>query len=305
MISQPTIHPSQTQQITGQTTLVGLIGWPVEHSISPAMHNAAFAKLGINWIYVPLPVRPEDVEQALKGLAALNFVGVNVTVPHKQAVIRYLDKLSDAARITGAVNTIHIKDGNFYGYNTDAIGFLNSLVEAGFDPKAQRVAVLGAGGAARAVVYALARAEAAAVTVFNRTAERAAFLVDDLADTFPDSKLKFAPLTRDALATLDDNVDLVVNTTSVGMYPNVDTTPWPDDVPIPKNSTFCDLVYNPLETVFLAQARAANVPCIDGLGMLIHQGAYAFKTWTGHDPSIEAMRQACLEGLAADPSAND
>ena len=163
---------AKIQSISGKTSLVGLIGWPVTHSLSPRMHNAAFAELGLDWAYVPLPVQPDDVEQALKGLAALNFVGANVTVPHKQAVIRYMDELSDAARITGAVNTIQLKEGKFEGYNTDAIGFLNALQEAGCNPKGMRVAVLGAGGAARAVVFALARAGADSIIVLNRTAER-------------------------------------------------------------------------------------------------------------------------------------
>jgi shikimate dehydrogenase len=285
--------------ITGKSSLVGLIGWPVAHSLSPKMHNSAFASLGLDWVYVPLPVRPDDVQQALKGLAALNFAGVNVTVPHKQAVIRYMDELSDAAQITGAVNTIQIKEGKFYGFNTDAVGFLNSLIEANCHPKGVRVAVLGAGGAARAVVFALARAEAASVIVFNRTAERAAFLIDDLHETFPESRLSFAPLTRETLAGLDDQVDLVVNTTSVGMSPHISESPWPVEVPLPKGAIICDLVYNPLETVLLARARAAGAPTIDGLGMLVHQGAYAFELWTGHKPPLEVMRQACMDGLGA------
>jgi shikimate dehydrogenase len=283
--------------ITGKSLLVGLIGWPVEHSLSPAMHNSAFAHLGLDWVYVPLPVRPEDVSQALKGLAALNFVGVNVTVPHKQAVMRYVDELSDAAKTTGAVNTIHIKDGKFFGYNTDATGFLNSLIEADCHPKGRRVAVLGAGGAARAVVFALARAEADSVIVFNRTAERAAFLVDDLTETFPDSHLSFAPLTDEALAGLDNQVDLIVNTTSVGMSPHIHDCPWPDQVPLPNHTTICDLIYNPLETQLLGRARAAGLTTIDGLGMLVHQGAYAFEQWTGYKPPLEVMRRACMEGL--------
>jgi shikimate dehydrogenase len=207
--------------------------------------------------------------------------------------------LSDAAQITGAVNTIQIKEGKFYGFNTDAVGFLNSLIEANCHPKGVRVAVLGAGGAARAVVFALARAEAASVIVFNRTAERAAFLIDDLHETFPESRLSFAPLTRETLAGLDDQVDLVVNTTSVGMSPHISESPWPVEVPLPKGAIICDLVYNPLETVLLARARAADAPTIDGLGMLVHQGAYAFELWTGHKPPLEVMRQACMDGLGA------
>jgi shikimate dehydrogenase len=287
----------KTQFITGKTSLVGLIGWPVTHSLSPRMHNAAFAELGLDWAYVPLPVRPDDVEQALKGLAALNFVGANVTVPHKQAVIRYLDELSDAARITGAVNTIQLKEGKFKGYNTDAIGFLNALQEAGCNPKGMRIAVLGAGGAARAVVFALARAGADSVIVLNRTAERGAFLVDDLAAVFPGSSLRFEALTSESLAVLNHNVDLVINSTSVGMYPHDETCPWPADVPMPAQVIFCDLVYNPLETVFLARARAAGAATIDGLGMLVHQGAAAFEKWTSHPAPVEVMRQACLSKL--------
>jgi shikimate dehydrogenase len=288
---------SKTPSITGKTSLVGLIGWPVAHSLSPSMHNAAFAELGLDWAYVPLPVRPDDVAQALKGLAALSFVGANVTVPHKQAVMRYMDELSDAARITGAVNTIHLQHGKFYGYNTDAIGFLNSLKEANCDPQGMRVAVLGAGGAARAVVFALARGGAGSIIVLNRTAERGAFLVGDLAAAFPNSSLTFEALTPESLAVLDSTVDLVINSTSVGMYPNVDASPWPADVPMPASIIYCDLVYNPLETAFLARARVAGAATIDGLGMLVHQGAYAFEKWTGHPSPIDVMRQACLSKL--------
>lgn len=285
------------QHITGKTTLVGVMGWPVGHSLSPAMHNAAFSELGLNWVYVPLPVQPEYLQSALKGLAALNFVGANVTIPHKQAVMREMDELSHTARVTGAVNTVHLKDGKFFGYNTDALGFLNSLQEAGCDPKGARAAVLGAGGSARSVVYALARGEAGSVVVLNRTAERAAFLVEDLASSFPGRALTFRPLTSDALAGLDGQLDLIVNTTSVGMYPHGDACPWPDDVPMPAQAVYYDLVYNPLETVFLARARAAGATTVDGLGMLVHQGAVAFEKWTGQVPPTGVMRQACLEQL--------
>jgi len=156
---------------------------------------------------------------------------------------------------------------------------------------------LGAGGAARAAVYALARAGADSVVVINRTAERAAFLVDDLNLAFPDSTLSFKELSAQTLIDLDHQVDLIVNTTSVGMYPHVEDSPWPIEVPLPNGATVCDLVYNPLETVFLAQARAAGAPTIDGLGMLIHQGAFALEQWTGQEAPVDIMRQACLEKL--------
>jgi shikimate dehydrogenase len=272
------------------------MGWPVEHSLSPAMHNAAFAELGLDWVYLPLPVRPGDVELAVKGLVALNFVGSNVTMPHKETVMRYMDELSDAAQTIGASNIIHIRDGKLFGSNADPGGFLNSLQEAGCHPRGMRVAMLGAGGAARSVVYALARAGADSVVVFNRTVERAAVLVADMAGLFPVHALSFEPLTKEALATLGDKADLVVNTTSVGMYPHVAACPWPEDVPMPGNAVYYDAVYNPLETVFLARARAAGATAMNGLGMLIHQGALAFETWTGQPAPIEVMRQACFSG---------
>jgi shikimate dehydrogenase len=290
------------QPITGKTSLVGVMGWPVEHSLSPAMHNAAFTELGLDWAYVPLPVHPENVREALRGLATLNFMGSNVTVPHKQAVMRYMDELSEAAQITGAVNTIHIQNGKFVGANTDPAGFINSLQAGGCHPKGMRVVVLGAGGAARAVVYALAKAEADSIVVFNRTAERAAFLVDDLAEAFPDSRLGFEALTEEALTVVGDKVDLVINTTSVGMYPQTDMCPWPDNVPVPGSAWFYDLVYNPLETTFLARARSAGAKAIDGLGMLVHQGALSFSRWTGEQAPVDVMRIACLNGLGMDNS---
>jgi len=285
------------QLTTAETSLVGLMGWPVGHSLSPAMHNAAFAELDIDWIYLPLPVQPGDVDSAIKGLVALNFVGSNVTVPHKQAVMRYMDELSEAARITGAVNTILIQDGRLLGYNTDPIGFLNSLQEAGCHPQGMRVAVLGAGGSARAVVYALAQVGADSVVVVNRTVERAAVLVDDMDGLFPNNALSYEPLTQETLVTLGNNVDLVVNSTSVGMYPHVAACPWPEEVPMPGNAVYYDLIYNPLETVFLARARAMGATGVDGLGMLVHQGALAFETWTGQPAPLEVMRKTCFNGV--------
>ncbi len=287
------------QPITGKTSLVGLIGGSLANTLHPMMHNAAFVELGLDWAYVPLPVRPDPdtLEIALSGLVALNFVGINVTRPHKQAVMRYMDELSNAARFTGAVNTILIQEGEFLAYNSDAVGFLNSLKEAGCRLDGLRVVVLGAGGAARSVVYALARSGATVITVLNRTAKRAAFLVEDLAEIFPNCTLSFEELTPPALAALNGQIDLVVNTTSVGMYPDAASSPWPAQVPILKTTIFYDLVYNPLETRFLAQARAAGAPTIDGLGMLIHQGAFALETWTGYQAPLQVMRQACLDGL--------
>ena len=292
--------------INGATKLVGLIGWPVEHSLSPAMHNAAFASLGLNWVYVPLPVPPGTVEAAVKGLAALGFQGANVTVPHKQAVMPYLDELTEAAKIIGAVNTIVVGGAEVYsrtslrGDNTDAEGFIRALREGGFEPQGSSIAVLGAGGAARAVVYALLASGATEVRVLNRTCERAVALVEDFGRLFPQAELVPLPLNPQALAEAADASSLLVNATSVGMWPHIEDSPWPEDLPLPSHLTVFDLVYNPERTKLLRQAEAAGARTIGGLGMLLHQGARAFELWTGQKPPLEVMRKALfLDGDTA------
>lgn len=285
------------QQMNEKTRQVGLIGWPIKHSPSPAMHNAAFAELGLDWTYVLIPTQPGQLTQALKELLAKNFVGSNVTMPHKQAVIPHLDELSVAARLIGAVNTIHIRDGKFYGENTDAIGFLNALQESGHDPQGMRVALLGAGGAARAALFSLLQAGTSKITVINRTVERAAALVADLAQVFPASNLGFEPPNPETLAALQGQVDLVVNATSMGMLPQVDASPWPDQVAIPAGAIFYDIVYYPLQTLFLRRAQEAGQKTVNGVGMIVHQGAAALKIWTGQQAPLETMRQMCLKEL--------
>ncbi|MSP14526.1 MAG: shikimate dehydrogenase [Chloroflexi bacterium] len=280
--------------IKGTTRLVGVMGWPVKHSVSPAMHNAAFAHLGLDWAYLPLPVMPEQVGAALAGLKAMGFAGSNVTVPHKQTVMPFLQELSPAAQALGAVNTIVVDGERLLGDNTDWAGFLAALAEAGYSPDGQDCAVLGAGGSARAIVYALA-SRGAQVTVYNRNLERARQLVVDLAPVWPQSRLAARPLS--ALAQLPAATRLLVNTTPVGMWPNTGVSPWPEGLPLPDYVTVYDLVYNPGQTTLLEQARSAGVQGIGGLGMLIHQGAIAFTRWTGQQAPIAVMRAACAEAL--------
>ena len=174
-----------------KTKQVGLIGWPIEHSLSPAMHNAAFAELGLDWTYSLFPTQPGELESLLKSLDAQNIVGVNVTMPHKQTIMPYLDHISNEARIIGAVNTIQIQNGKMIGHNTDGIGFLNALKEAGHELAGMRVALLGAGGAARAVIFSLAQAEVDRITVVNRTAEHGVRLINELASVFPTCNMEF------------------------------------------------------------------------------------------------------------------
>jgi shikimate dehydrogenase len=281
--------------IGGETTLVGIIGWPVAHSLSPVMHNAAFQSLGLDWAYVPLPVRPERLAEAIQGLRALGFKGANVTIPHKEVVMPLLDGLSSAAQAIGAVNTVVVREaGGLVGENTDWAGFLASLRDAGFDPSGRRCAVIGAGGGARAVVYALALAGGHPV-VFNRTLERSIRLVEDLRVAFPDVKTGAHPL--EDLCRIGGEMVLLVNATPLGMWPQVDASPWTDDLPLPSHLTVCDLIYNPLETKLLRQAREAGAMTIGGLGMLVHQGAAAFQLWTGLEPPVDVMMEACRRAL--------
>lgn len=282
--------------IDGQTQMVGLVGWPVMHSASPAMQNAAFAALGLNWRYVPLPVRPEQVEGAIRGLAALGFRGANVTVPHKHAALCALDTLGPEARALGAVNTIVIEQqkggkSEVRGHNTDAAGLVRALREGGFDPKDSCIAVVGAGGAARAAVFGLAAGGATEIVVLNRSPERARTLVSELEES-AECALRAEPLSTETLVESVRFADLLINATSVGMEPRSDDSIWSDEIPLPSDLTVFDMVYNPLETKLLRQARRSGAHAQNGLGMLVRQGALAFGMWTGHQAPVEVMRHA-------------
>jgi shikimate dehydrogenase len=282
-------------RVNSKTQLVGLIGWPVGHSVSPRMHNVAFAATGLDWCYLPLPVPTTPatrIGEAVLGLRALGLRGANVTVPHKQAVMPFLDALSPAARAMGAVNTIIVHaDGTLAGDNTDAPGFVADLQAHGVAVAGKRVLILGAGGSARAVVYGLGQAGAASISLVNRTIARAHELVDALQSHVPACRLDAGTLPDD-LAALADDADIIVNTTSLGMSPNIDTSPWPTTQPLRPSHVVYDLVYNPRETRLLAHAQQHGAQAIGGIGMLVWQGALAFEHWTGIRPPVELMRQA-------------
>ena len=284
-------------RIGGGTKLVGLIGYPLHHSLSPAMHNAAFAEMGLDWCYLPLPVKPNSLSEAVAGLRALGFQGANVTIPYKERVMEFLDTNSEAAQAIGAVNTILVRGEKLCGHNTDWMGFLRALREGGFEPSEKTALVLGAGGAARAVVYALAR-EGARVVVLNRTPERAQALVQALS-SFTDASLEAFPLSEVTLAREVRDVQLLVNATPVGMYPETEHSPVPEGLPLPSSLTVFDLVYNPLKTSLVKQAEARGLRTLGGLGMLVHQGGEAFRLWTGQEAPVEVMRQAILAQLVS------
>jgi shikimate dehydrogenase len=263
---------------------LGVIGYPIGHSLSPRMHNAALRALSLDGEYSAIAVESAGLHKTLRGLFAQGFDGLNVTIPHKQAVLPLMDELANSARVIGAVNTILKQDGHLVGHNTDAAGFTRGLTDAGFNPAGAKVLVLGAGGAARAVVYALSDARAS-VVIWNRTHERAERLALEFgADAFD----------RLPIATLG-MFDLIVNTTSVGMSPH------PDDTPLQFPRGECppqwvyDLVYSPRETRFLREARAAGAVTIGGLEMLVYQGAEAFTLWTGRAAPVEVMRNAIFD----------
>jgi shikimate dehydrogenase len=296
--------------ISGNTQLLGLLGWPVAHSFSPAMHNAAAAALGLDVVYVPLPVRPEDVGTAVSALPALGFLGVNVTVPHKQAVIPLLHELEPGAAAIGAVNTIVVKqltrnseqltDNSpqpLYGHNTDWSGFLADLADWGVAVNGRDCLILGAGGSARAVAYALALAGGRVQVLARRTAQAQA-LVETIGPQLPRPLagwLNAWPLGELATAVAHTTAPLIVNTTPLGMSPHTDATPWPADLPIPPDAFIYDLIYNPTITQFMRQAQTAGCRTANGLGMLLWQGAKAFELWTGQTPDVAVMR-AAIEG---------
>jgi len=284
------------RELTGEAAVVGIIGWPVAHSLSPVMHNRAFAHLGMNWVYVPLPVRPDAVEAAVAGLRALGVRGVNVTIPHKTAVISFLDRLTPAAAAIGAVNTIINEDGWLVGDNTDGFGFLQSLrEEAEFDPAGSRVVILGAGGAARAVAVSLAQAGAARLVIANRTVARAeelAAAVRAVGGIAAAIGLE-GPELPEELA----GADLLVQTTPAGMHGGA-----AGELPVQEDwlrppLIVCDIVYTPPETPLLAAARRRGLRVVPGWGMLLYQGTAAFERWTGRPPPVAVMRAALLEAL--------
>ncbi len=283
--------------IDGKTRLLGVLGWPVDHTRSPAMHNAALLRAGINAVYLPLPVKPEDLPGALAGLRAMQFIGASVTIPHKEAVARSVDRLTDIASAIGAANTIRVEpDGTLIGHNTDGEGAVRALAEDGTELRGSHAVILGAGGAARGTAAGCALAGASAITILNRTPARAERLAQELSA----SSALPSGIRWDAGA-LDhhlewDNVAALLQMSSAGM--GGDRTVPIDPTLLPPGCHVLEAVYSPLETPLLEQARARALRTTDGLAMLLEQGAAAFEFWFGVTPSREAMR----EGLASVPS---
>lgn len=285
--------------ITGKTKLLGVIGYPVDHSLSPVMHNAALADLGLNYAYLPLPIEPQDLEVAIAGLAAVGVVGFSVTIPHKQAIMPLLAEITPLAQAIGAVNTVTRKDNQWVGTNTDIIGFIHPLQTTYQQDWSQKIAViLGNGGAARAVVAGCHQLGLAEIHVVGRNLDKL--------QKFQQS-WQYSPIgenlrvhTWDKLTQLLPQADLLVNTTPIGMYPKVDDSPVSVDemANLPRGAIAYDLIYIPQPTKFLQYAQNQGAIPIDGLEMLVQQGVAALKIWLQQDDiPVDVMRQALKQQL--------
>ena len=271
------------------TTFVGIIGYPLDHSLSPAMHNAAFKALDMDWQYDLMAIPPDIIHLGLREPQRHGYVGINVTIPHKEEILRFV-KPDERARAIGAVNTIDLR--TMEATNTDVVGLIDDLNAHDVELKDKQVVVLGAGGAARAAVYGL-RMAGANVTVVNRTLQRANLMLADLTASSGIRDVQAKTLDE----AVESNIDLIVNCTSAGMYPHVDVSPWVDGVPFPENVAVYDMVYRPQHTKLMQQAEDAGGRAIAGLGMLVRQGAEAFKIWTGVEPPFDVMFEAVRNEL--------
>ncbi len=280
---------------------LGLVGFPLEHSFSPALHMAAMLASGLNGSYtlfpvLPLPEGKEKLTALLERVRRGELQGLNVTIPHKQSVLPLLDECSLVTQSIGAVNTIYSKNGHLIGENTDAKGFLTDLATLPLSGT-KNALILGAGGAARAVVFALST-QGWQVTVAARKADQATALANDFRTA--EKTITASALTRIDLQEVAPKCSLIVNATSAGMYPQVDESPWPASLPLPAGACVYDLVYNPSETKFMYDARAVGLTARNGLGMLVEQAACAFELWTGQAADRSAMIAGLPTSFASD-----
>jgi shikimate dehydrogenase len=284
--------------ITGKTKLLGVIGYPVEHSLSPVMHNAALAQLGADYVYLPFAIKPQDLQTALQGFAAVGVLGFNATIPHKQAILPLLSEIDPIAQAVGAVNTVVFKDNKWLGTNTDVEGFLAPLKSYDRQWNQQIAVILGNGGAARAVVAGCTKLGCAEIHVVGRDIQK----LQEFQKSWDNSpfSLNLQVHSWDSLPKLIPQSNLLVNTTPIGMYPKVTESPLTSEemAYLPDSAIAYDLIYIPKPTLFLQQAAHRGAIAIDGLEMLVQQGAAALKIWLQKDTvPDDVMRQALLKQL--------
>ena len=280
--------------ITGKTTNLGVIGHPIAHSLSPVMQNAGITAANLDYVYSAMAVAPENLEDAIKGMKALGFRGLNVTIPHKQAVMEHLDTIHEDAQVIGAVNTISNENGHLTGYNTDVIGFINGMKQKGFEPQGKHTIVLGAGGAARAIIWGLIKERAASITIGVRNVEKAQPLAQYFSGFMDITLLHWE--SEDFKKRLP-YAQLIVNTTPLGMAPHTDAMPPIDFTTIQKDAFVYDIIYTPAETKLLKTAREHGCQTLNGVAMLVGQGAEAFRIWTGQELDQKVMAAALRQAL--------
>lgn len=278
--------------IKGSTNIVGLIGHPVEHSFSPPMHNAAFQKLGMDYAYVAFDVNPENLKSAIEGARSLNIRGFNVTIPHKIAVMEFLDEIDDVANLIGAVNTIDFK--SMKGYNTDGIGAVKAIEEV-TSIKNRNVIVAGAGGASRAISFYIAKYGADKLTILNRNVSKAESLAGDVSSSGLIDETGFDSISN--IGSYLSDADILIDTTPLGMHPHINDEPIASAEDMHEDLTVFDAVYNPNETVLLKEAIKAGSKPVYGIKMLLYQGAESFRIWTGREPPVNEMEKALNEFL--------
>jgi|LSQX01.3.fsa_nt_gb shikimate dehydrogenase len=286
-----------TKKINGKTEIFSVIGNPIEHSLSPQIHNTIYEYMNLNYNYVPFKVDSAELKTAIQGIKSLGIKGFNVTIPHKQKIIPYLDKVSEEAMLVGSVNTVKTTDGKLCGYTTDGEGFIKSLNRNNVNIKGKKVLVIGAGGSSRSISIRMAAEEIRSIIILNRTTEKAKAICDiinknikpiAIADVFNDTKFNI----------YSEEADIIVNTTPVGMYPNNEKCPIDSFISLRPDTVVCDLIYNPRVTQFLSKAENKGCKTINGWGMLIFQAIAAFEIWTNKkvdDKLIEILYNRIVE----------
>jgi len=282
------------QRITSNTKLTALLGYPVKQSLSALMHNTAFGHLNLDYIYIPFDIEQKDLQTTVAGLKTLNFTGFNLTMPHKQEIIQYLDEISKEAKLIGAVNTVVKEKGRLIGYNTDGKGYIASLKEEKIPVKNQKVVMVGSGGAAKSIAIQLAMEGVEEILLLNRTIKPAEEIADTIIENISGCHVKAREFNQSNLQKVLEKANILINCTPLGMYSKKDNSIVEDERILRKDLVVSDLVYNPEETKLLRQGKNRGCKTINGLGMLIWQGALAFKVWTGEDMPVDVVREKML-----------
>ena len=280
--------------ITGKTKVVGVIGHPIEHSMSPPMHNNAFKELNMDYVYVAFHVLPENIEKLIESCKTLDIKGLNVTIPHKTSVIPFLDEIDPTAKKIGAVNTIQFKNDIAKGFNTDGIGAIKSIQEY-TTLKGKNVLIIGAGGASKAISFTLINENINSLVIANRSKENACNLIENIRMQCDFEEISYVDI-KDSSELIDD-VDIIINTTPIGMYPKHEVEPPIKTDKINEKHIVMDVIYNPLETELLKEARLNGATTINGTSMLINQGLESFKIFTGCKASYKSFEEALMEQL--------